>query len=228
MSDFFSIFSPGMRYWNEKRAADKTLYLDSHQAGSLGHKQHDLTSGHLDLIVPASRIKPGSQQHHRAAINPPTNQQKLVTVQMNESRVVSASREVFAPADKIFELIADPHRQPEWDGNDNLDHADEGQRVHAVGDVFLMNNTNGTVRANHVIEFEEGRHIAWQPSEIDQPAPGQIWGWRLKPLDDSRTEVTHYYDWTKLTDEQRLPRAQATTSDKLMASIERLAELAEK
>jgi uncharacterized protein YndB with AHSA1/START domain len=50
-------------------------------------------------------------------------------------RVVSASREIAAPADRIFELIADPAQQPRWDGNDNLAEAPTGQRVRAVGDV---------------------------------------------------------------------------------------------
>ncbi|HEY5152134.1 MAG TPA: polyketide cyclase, partial [Mycobacterium sp.] len=39
---------------------------------------------------------------------------------MSEERVVSARREIAAPAATIFELVADPARQPEWDGNDNL------------------------------------------------------------------------------------------------------------
>ncbi|MEP6463894.1 MAG: polyketide cyclase, partial [Frankiaceae bacterium] len=34
-------------------------------------------------------------------------------------------------------------------------------------------------------------------------------------------------DWTDLTDEERLPRARATTADKLQASLDRLAALAE-
>ncbi len=57
--------------------------------------------------------------------------------------------------------------------------------------------------------------------------PGHLWRWELEPLDDGRTLVTHTYDWSQLTDEQRLPRARATTSDKLQASIDRLAALAE-
>ena len=32
-----------------------------------------------------------------------------------EDRVVSATRHVDAPAGVVFELIADPARQPEWD-----------------------------------------------------------------------------------------------------------------
>jgi hypothetical protein len=40
--------------------------------------------------------------------------------------------------------------------------------------------------------------------------------------------VTHTYDWAQLTDEKRIPRARATTADKLRASLDRLAELAER
>ena len=142
--------------------------------------------------------------------------------------VVSASREIAAPADKIFELIADPSWQPRWDGNANLVEARTGQRVRAVGDVFTMTLTVGVLRDNHVVEFDEGRLIAWRPSEQGKEPPGHLWRWQLEPLDESRTLVTHTYDWSRLTDETRLPRARATTADKLLASIERLAELAER
>jgi uncharacterized protein YndB with AHSA1/START domain len=144
------------------------------------------------------------------------------------AKVVSASREIAAPADTIFELIADPSLQPQWDGNDNLAEARTGQRVRAVGDVFTMTLTIGSVRTNHVVEFDEGRLIAWRPSEQGKEPPGHLWRWQLEPLDDSRTLVTHTYDWSQLTDENRLPRARATTEDKLQASIERLAALAER
>jgi uncharacterized protein YndB with AHSA1/START domain len=141
--------------------------------------------------------------------------------------IVSVGREVAAPAAAIFEFIADPAQQPSWDGNDNLAQAPTGQRVHAVGDVFTMMLTLGTVRENHVVEFEEGRRIAWLPSEEGAEPPGHLWRWELQPLDDDRTLVTHTYDWSRLTDEKRLVRARATTPEKLAASIERLADLAE-
>jgi uncharacterized protein YndB with AHSA1/START domain len=143
------------------------------------------------------------------------------------TKVVSASREITAPVDRIFELIADPTLQPRWDGNDNLAEAPAGQRVRTVGDVFTMTLTTGSDRANHVVEFEEGRRIAWRPSEPGRTPPGHLWRWELEPLDESRTRVTHTYDWSALTDETRLARARATTADKLLASIDRLAALAE-
>jgi cytosine/adenosine deaminase-related metal-dependent hydrolase len=57
--------------------------------------------------------------------------------------------------------------------------------------------------------------------------PGHLWRWELEPIGTSRTRVTQTYDWTQLTDKKRLPRARATTSDKLRASLDRLAALAE-
>ncbi|MBG0564368.1 SRPBCC family protein [Actinoplanes aureus] len=145
----------------------------------------------------------------------------------DNERVVSAGREIAAGADSIFELIADPARQPAWDGNDNLSEAAEGQRVRALGDVFTMTTTHGNVRENHVVEFTEGRRIAWRPAEPGRTPPGHLWRWELNPIDAGRTRVTHTYDWTQLTDEKRIPRAQATTADRLRASLDRLAVLAE-
>jgi len=77
------------------------------------------------------------------------------------------------------------------------------------------------------VEFEEGRRIAWRPAEPGQRPPGHLWRWELKPIDESRTSVTHTYDWSQLTDAKRLARARATTDAKLQASVDRLAALAE-
>ncbi len=56
-------------------------------------------------------------------------------------RVVSASRDIEAGLQSIFDYIADPSQQPQWDGNDNLAEAPAGQRVRRVGDVFTMTTT---------------------------------------------------------------------------------------
>ena len=150
-----------------------------------------------------------------------------MTSQEQELRVVVASRDISAGADRIFELIAEPSQQPRWDGNDNLSEASTGQRVRAVGDVFTMTLTGGKVRENHVVEFEEGRLIAWLPAEVGKEPPGHLWRWELEPIDSSSTRVTHTYDWTQLTDVSRISRARATTADKLRDSLDRLAALVE-
>ena len=92
---------------------------------------------------------------------------------------------------------------PRWDGNNNLAAAPIGQRVRQVGDVFTMALTQGAVRENHVVEFEEVR------------ADGDI------------THVTHTYDWTQLTDHTRLATTRAISEERLRASLDRLAALAE-
>ncbi|MFG1633496.1 SRPBCC family protein [Pseudonocardia alni] len=143
--------------------------------------------------------------------------------------VVHSSREIDAAPGTIFELIADPARQPEWDGNDNLAEAAQGQRVRAVGDVFAMLLTQGTVRENRVVEFTEDRLVAWLPSEPGKPPPGHLWRWELEPVGDGRTHVRCTYDWTGLApdDAFRQKRARATTADRLRASLDRLAVVAE-
>jgi uncharacterized protein YndB with AHSA1/START domain len=142
--------------------------------------------------------------------------------------VVSTSREIAASAERIFELIADPSQQPLWDGNDNLVKAEPGQRIRSVGEVFRMALTSDSIRENHVVDFVEARSIAWNPAEVGQTPPGHLWRWELEPLGDGRTLVTHTYDWSQLTDQTRLPIARAMTSEKLRASLDRLAELVER
>lgn len=145
----------------------------------------------------------------------------------DKARIVHVSRDIAADPHTIFELIADPAQQPRWDGNDNLGHADEGQRVRAVGEIFVMTLKSGQVRENHVVEFEEDSRIAWIPAPPGEQPPGHLWRWELESLGDGRTRVTHTYDWTALTDEKRMHRAQQNTPQALNSSLDRLATLAE-
>lgn len=143
------------------------------------------------------------------------------------AKVVTATREIAAPAATLFELVADPARQPEWDGNDNLAEIVRGERVRAVGDVFSMLLTNDKVRDNHVVDFSEGRVIAWRPASEGKDPAGHEWRWEIEPIDATRSRVTHTYDWRELTDEARMAKAASTTAENLRASLDRLAEVAE-
>ena len=144
-----------------------------------------------------------------------------------ENRVVSASRDIAAPGETVFELIADPRRQPEWDGNDNLVEIITGDHIRGVGESFAMRTTKGNHRDNLVVDFEEGRRIAWRPGNEGEAPAGHEWRWEVVPLEDGSSRVTHTYDWTELTDEARMPRARATQEPQLRASLDRLATLAE-
>lgn len=103
---------------------------------------------------------------------------ECLTGRMSESsRIVSAERRIAAPAADIFELIADPAQQPRWDGNDNLSEGAPDQRVHAVGEIFVMTNLGDRRRENHVVEFVEARLIAWKPALPGEAPFGQLWRW---------------------------------------------------
>ena len=141
--------------------------------------------------------------------------------------IVSATRVISASAERIFDLIAEPSAQPGWDGNNNLASSAPGQRVRRVGDVFKTTLTNGGVRENHVVEFIEGSQIAWRPAEPGKQPPGHLWRWELRPINATLTSVTHTYDWTALTDRNRLERARSTTSEMLRDSMDKLAVLAQ-
>ncbi|GGS26402.1 hypothetical protein GCM10010171_19880 [Actinokineospora fastidiosa] len=68
---------------------------------------------------------------------------------------------------------------------------EEGRRL-KLGDRFGMDMKMGLpykIR-NTVVEFEEGRLIAWRHFY------GHRWRWQLKDLGDGRTEVTETFDWS--------------------------------
>lgn len=90
---------------------------------------------------------------------------------------------------------------------------------------FSMNTSN--LRENHVVEFEEGRRIAWLTRgagpTTGSPGSSSPWTRRTRTL-----ESPIHTTGSGLTDEKRFPRARATTADKLRASLDRLAELAQR
>jgi polyketide cyclase/dehydrase/lipid transport protein len=130
---------------------------------------------------------------------------------------VSESRDIDAPAARIFSVVSDPAMHPEVDGTGMLRSAVENSVVTQVGDVFYINmvhwHLGGYVMANHVVEFEKDRLIAWEPvvfsyenPEYEQSVghPGlRNWGWQLEPLSDDRTRVTVFFEGSRLPEELR-------------------------
>ena len=101
---------------------------------------------------------------------------------------VSAERVVPAPPAKVFDLLADPRRHQEIDGSGTVRNAVDGPTRLAPGAVFGMNmRIGGPYRmTNTVVEFEEGRRIAWQPRPSNSLAAkaigGRIWRYELEPV----------------------------------------------
>ena len=82
----------------------------------------------------------------------------------NPGDVETVERVIPAPAEKIFDLIADPRRHPDIDGSGTVRKSKDGPERLALGSRFGMSMKLGVPYSmvSEVIEFEDGRRIAWQ------------------------------------------------------------------
>jgi uncharacterized protein YndB with AHSA1/START domain len=103
--------------------------------------------------------------------------------------VATAERVIPAPADKIFDLLADPSRHRDIDGSGTVRDAKTGSQRLALGSKFGMSMKLGIPYSmtNEVIEFDENRTIAWQTkppvSWGAKLGGGRIWRYDLEAVD---------------------------------------------
>lgn len=121
---------------------------------------------------------------------------------------IAVSRDIPAPAARIFSVLICPSAHREVDGSGMLRAPLHDLIISKVGDVFAMHMFNDEigdyVMENNVVEFEPDRRIVWEPvmasttkpelqAAIGKSAHAQ-WGWQLERLDDDRTRVTEFFD----------------------------------
>ena len=157
-----------------------------------------------------------------------------------ESKLVEVSRRIKAPASVIFEILANPQRHMDFDGSDMLRGAASNRPISGVGETFTMKmNRLGRdyVMVNHVVEFESGRRIFWEPapgdlstaggepSKVGIPA-GYRWGYILTPDGEDATVVTEVFDHGPFSELLREDGAwingTSSVRDSVTASLERL------
>lgn len=105
---------------------------------------------------------------------------------------VSASRTIAAPAERIFDVLADPSRHHELDGSGSVQSARAGTPTRlTLGARFGMEMKIGIPYriTNEVVELEENRRIAWRHFGR------HVWRYELEPTDGG-TIVTETFDWT--------------------------------
>ena len=149
-----------------------------------------------------------------------------------EGDVVSVERVVHAPPDAIFALVADASRHPDIDGSGTVRQAKPGAPEHlALGSTFGMSMRMGIPYSmvNTVVEFEDGRRIAWQarpPGVLGRFLAGRIWRYELEPVDGG-TLVRE--SWDVSADHQRallkrgkLPGITRTNMERTLERIEQL------
>lgn len=149
---------------------------------------------------------------------------------------VSVSRTIEVPAGRLFDLLAHPANHPLIDGSGMLRDASGGV-ISGVGDVFTMTMHNDEMgdyeMANHVVEYEPGRRIAWEPvlkaasRDEDQAEIGERsehrWAYELTPLGAASTLVTETYDCSRAPEWLRKAvKDGALWIDSMTVSLEKL------
>ncbi|PRY01639.1 SRPBCC family protein [Allonocardiopsis opalescens] len=107
-------------------------------------------------------------------------------------RKVSRSIVVAAPPKVVFDILADPRAHPEFDGSGSVRGLVSGPDRLEHGSRFGMEMRLGLPyrMTNSVVEFEEGRLIAWK-----HLGP-HIWRWELEPIAGGRTRVIETFDYS--------------------------------
>ena len=112
---------------------------------------------------------------------------------------VSVERVIAAPAAQIFDLLADASKHQVIDGSGAVKAPKGGapERL-ALGSTFGMSMKMGIgySMVNEVIEYEDGKRIAWQarpPGFMGKISGGRIWRYELEPVDGG-TRVRETWD----------------------------------
>jgi len=107
------------------------------------------------------------------------------------SRVVSESITVAAPPEVVFAIVADPRQHARIDGSGTVLESVSGPERLSQGAQFGMSMRIGLPYriTNRVVEFDEGRLIAWRH------LGGHRWRYELEPVEGG-TRVTESFDYS--------------------------------
>lgn len=111
---------------------------------------------------------------------------------MGTPRIVTATRVIPAPANVIFDLLADPHQHVKLDGSGHVQQVRQAPKRLFLGAKFSMGMQWGPryTTVNTVSAFEENRVIAWHHWAHF------VWRYDLEPVEGG-TKVTESFDFTK-------------------------------
>ena len=105
-----------------------------------------------------------------------------------------------------------------------------GEPAEKVGDTFVIHMDRESLNdvplgkydvTVHIIVFERDKEIAWDLGP-GIPIP-HFYGYRLEPGEDGVTNVTSYYDWSKVSDDlkERFPIVPASDLRATLGILER-------
>jgi hypothetical protein len=150
------------------------------------------------LFVPAIRVVQLADSHARGAQVPDT-------VYLPDR--IEVTRGIPAPPAAIFDIVRSPAGHVAIDASGMLQDF-TGDPAEKVGDTFVIHMDRESLNdvplgkydvTVHIILFERDKEIAWNLGP-DIPFP-HFYGYRLDANEDGITNVTSYYDWSKMGDE---------------------------
>ena len=145
------------------------------------------------------RPRPRRPAARAVAVDLPDRTRRTGLPLMSESPdVVSVERVIPAPPEKIFEYLVHPEQHRTIDGSGSVRAAKDADERLQLGSKFGMKMKIGVPYSmvSTVIEFEEGRRIAWQtypPGLGGKLAGGRIWRYELEPVEGG-TRVRETWD----------------------------------
>ena len=130
-----------------------------------------------------------------------------------------------APIQRVFDIIADPYRHPEFDGSGTVKKGFTGPHRLGEGAKFGMDMKMGFPYKikNTVVEYSEPTLIAWCH-------PGHHrWRYELTAIDENTTEVTETFDGSTARFPPALKAMNANENNQkaILKTLVRLKELAE-
>ena len=118
---------------------------------------------------------------------------------------MEVTRPIHASPSAIFDILRSPAGHVAIDASGML-QGFTGDPAEKVGDTFVIHMDRESLNdmplgkydvTVHIIAFERDKEIAWNLGP-DIPFP-HFYGYRLSPAEEGATNVTSYYDWSKVT-----------------------------
>ncbi len=142
---------------------------------------------------------------------------------------IEVTRLIPAPASAIFDVVRSPAGHVAIDASGMLQDY-TGDPAEKVGDTFVIHMDRESLNdfplgkydvTVNIIVFEPDQEIAWDLGP-DIPIP-HFYGYRLEPGEDGGTNVTSYYDWSKVEGDmkERFPIVPDTSLRATLGILER-------
>jgi hypothetical protein len=123
---------------------------------------------------------------------------------MSSAGRIAASGTVLASPAEIFRIVTDPALQVEIDGSGMLEAAPGAKRLEAPGDTFVMDMDREPLgdqpmgkykSVNTVTRIVPNQLLEWNVGLPGKGPFGHVYGWEIKAVSTSKTEITNYCEW---------------------------------